>query len=181
LVDGWSKDNNRGSYVDTDKALRQLFDTFPKNERLEDVLLKATAVNSLYHTRIHDIVSMAKHIHLQKIDRGLDAESIEVVDKIALVNVGTKMVNRFSFATKYCNWHKPEVYPIYDSYVQKLLMAYRRCGYIPYFAEEDLRRAKSFKGIIFALRDQYKLGDFTLKQIDNCLWGYGKDLYAKKR
>jgi hypothetical protein len=35
-------------------------------------------------------------------------------------------INFYSFATKYCSHHKPEMYPIYDSYVDKMLGYFKK-------------------------------------------------------
>ncbi len=40
--------------------------------------------------------------------------------------MNNKEINFYSFATKYCNWHNKASYAIYDSFVDKVLMAYKR-------------------------------------------------------
>jgi hypothetical protein len=66
-------------------------------------------------------MDVALHIHrnAQYVDSALAAGSPEIFDKIARVTIRGKEHNFFSFATKYCSWHYPEVYPIWDSRVDK--------------------------------------------------------------
>lgn len=47
----------------------------------------------------------------------------EVVDLIARVTVASseKQLTFYSFASKYCSWHKPNQYPIWDFRVNRYL------------------------------------------------------------
>ncbi len=54
---------------------------------------------------------------------------VSLVNEIAKVEISGKQFNFYSFATKYCSHHKPKDYPIYDNYVDRLLMAFKK----PYF------------------------------------------------
>ena len=111
--------------------LKELFNQYPGNRDLRHVLWKAVTLNSLYSTQIPihseerpNIVDVARHIHknAEKIDSALAAGLPEVVEKIACISVqGKKDRINFSFATKYCSWHRPEAYLIYDSNVQRYL------------------------------------------------------------
>ena len=106
-----------------EQTLSELFQQYPRNDDLRHVLLKVVAVNALYHTCIYALDTVARHIyaHGAEIDAALAAGSHEIVDKIAKVRVQGKVHNFFSFATKYCSWHQPEKYPIYDSRVDSYL------------------------------------------------------------
>jgi hypothetical protein len=168
-----------------ESALKELFSQYPGNVDLSHVLLKVVAVNTLYSTQITahsetmpNVVDVAQHIrkNAQKIDAGLAAGSPEIVETIAWVSVpGKKDRNNFSFATKYCSWHKPEAYPIYDSNVQRYLE----------FLQEKTDFAKGFNvsathwtyaQFLVAmenLRKHYGLGSFTFKEIDKFLWSEG--------
>lgn len=167
-------------YFLADRAILDLVEKFPKNAELEHILLKVTAINDLYGTNIYATFTMAHHIHTLRIDPELAATSTEIVDKIAAAEFSGKPRNVFSFASKYCSWHDPLNYPLYDSYVEKLLLAYRRKDKFTKFKNADLRRYCEYKRIVLSFREHYQLGCFSFKQLDKFLWLYGKELYPKK-
>ena len=102
------------------------------------------------------------------------------VNDIAKVNVnGKKQFNFYSFATKYCSHHKPKDYPIYDSYVEKLLMALKKQDKFFKFHKAELKIYSSYKNILINFRKFYELEEFDLKQIDKYLWQAGKELFPK--
>ena len=151
--------------------------------------LRVVTLNALYSTQIYlyadtlpDVMDVAQHIHqsAQEIDLALAAGSPEVVDRIASMSVSGKKTRRyFSFATKYCSWHRPEFYPIYDSHVEKYISCLK--GQPP-FAEffntgEEHWRYAEFRMLISTFRDHYGLGAFTFKEIDKFLYLQGGRLY----
>ncbi|MDZ7741062.1 MAG: hypothetical protein U5Q03_04750 [Bacteroidota bacterium] len=124
------KFNNDERYSLADQAIINLFQKFPKNRKIEDILLKISVINDLYSTNIFGTFILAKHILQLNIDNALETADPSVVNKIAIGHgiskpkgVGDR--NFYSFATKYCNWHKKDSYPIYDRFVDKILIAYR--------------------------------------------------------
>lgn len=77
-------------------------------------------------TNIFSPSKVAKHIIDLHIDERLAAGDVTLVNEIARVDMDNGTVGNFySFATKYCSHHKPLDYPIYDSYVVKLLCYFR--------------------------------------------------------
>lgn len=119
-----------------------------------------------------------RHIHqnASDIDSALAVGLPEIVERIANVHVpGKRDRYYFSFATKYCSWHKPEFYPIWDSRVDKYLHGLKA---EPCFAEffgtgEDYWRYAELRRLITVFRDHYGLGSFNFKQIDKFLYSYG--------
>lgn len=105
-----------------DRALAELIHQFPGNTDPAQVLLKVAALNSLYATQIYAVVSVARHIAGLDIDAHLNTGSPDAVDLIATVDISGKQRRNFSFATKYCNWHNPVSYPIYDTQVDASLL-----------------------------------------------------------
>ena len=86
----------------------------------------------------------------------------------------------YSFATKYCSFHRPESYPIFDSRVKEYIWQLRNEGGLRRFQQQVLWNYSEFKKIIDELRDQYGLQDFTYKQIDAFLFLEGKKLIDAK-
>src|SRR6185437_7151119 len=114
----------------TEKALAELFAAYPANDNPSHVLLKVVALNSLYTTRILAVLKLASHIAAQgaALDAALSSGSTDAVDVIARVSNGDKDFTFYSFASKYCNWHRPNLYPIYDSRIDKCLWALKKQG-----------------------------------------------------
>ena len=167
-------------YFLADQAITELVTKFPGNSVLEHVLLKVTTINDLYGTQIYSTFQMAHHIQALKIDSHLAKGSTGIVDRIAAAIFSDKPRQVFSFASKYCSWHRPNDYPLYDYFVAKLLLAYAKKDHFADFRENELRNYGRYKRIISAFRHHNGLQRFSFKELDKFLWLYGKDLYPKK-
>lgn len=177
--------NNDERYYPADLAIIKLFNAFPGNINIEEILLKISVLNDLYSTNILGTFKMAQHILNLRIDESLAEGDPHIVNKIAIGHgIRTKKTNReinfYSFATKYCNWHNTEQYAIYDSFVERVLLAYKRKDNFSSFKQSDLREFPKFKRIIFEFIDFYQLNGHDLKEIDKFLWMYGKRVFPKK-
>jgi len=172
-------------YTEQEEALLLLFkDTFPYNKSLSEVLIKCSTLNDFYGTNIFNVYPLAKHIVRLDIDLRLADGDPNLVNDISLGHGITsrsgKELHLFSFATKYCSHHNPLDFPIYDSYVEKLLVHFRNADRFSSFRNEELRDFLVFKRIIMDFRKAYQLDDFNLKQIDQYLWQFGKEIFPKQ-
>lgn len=177
--------NSDDRYYPADQAITRLFNTFPTNTDFEDILLKISVLNDLYSTNIYGTYAMAKHIQNLKIDNALRQGDPYVVNKIAVghgirSSKTNKELNFYSFATKYCNWHNLEHYAIYDSFVEKVLWAYKKRDNFYDFARADLREFPVFKRVILEFMNFYDLKSHNLKEIDKFLWMHGKEMFPAK-
>ena len=169
------------NYVLQEDALDKLFfNTYPLNEDISEILVKAAALNDFYSTNIFSIFSVAKHIHNLKMDTRLKVKDPSLVNDIAQVDMNGKIKNLYSFASKYCSHHDPINYPIYDIYVEKVLMALNKRDKFSKFNKKDLKDYKRFKEIIIEFRKYYGLDEFNLKQIDRYIWQLGKEFFPRK-
>lgn len=173
---------NDERYYKADKAIVNLFEAFPANKDIEDILLKISVINDLYSTNILGTWRMAKHIQSLNIDNELKEGKPDLVNKIAkghgiTSNRYGKEINFYSFATKYCNWHNQEEYCIYDTFVDRVLMAYNRQDKFSNFKKADLKNFRRFKSILFDFIGFYNLEEHNFKGIDKFLWIYGKKLF----
>lgn len=180
LIDKYMKlFNNDLRYKTADDAINKLFFAFPNNEKVEDILLKISVINDLYSTNILATYKMAEHIQKLDIDRMLSVGDLDLVNQIATGhNIRRKKtkteLNLYSFATKYCNWHYQEDYAIYDSFVEKILIAYKRKFKFYDFKKADLKDYRKFKRILDEFVKSFDLQKHSLKEIDKFLWFYGK-------
>lgn len=169
------------SYVLQESSLKKLFtQTYTYNLDMDDILIKVCSLNDFYSTNIFSPFTVAKHIKNLAIDEDLDNNDLSIVDKISKVKMnGGKYINFYSFASKYCSHHKPDVYPIYDSYVEKVLLHFRRKDKFYTFSNSDLKSYAKFKDIILAFSAFYGLDDYGVKEIDKYLWQLGKEYFPK--
>lgn len=169
------------NYVLQEQALEKLFfETAPKNKDIRDILIKVAALNDFYSTNIFSVFPVAKHILNLNIDERLGNGDTSLVNDISVVEISGKTKHFYSFATKYCSHHFPEAYPIYDSYVDKVLMQFKRQDHFASFQSKDLKEYSTFKDILITFREFYGIGDYNLKDIDRYLWQLGKRFYTIK-
>ena len=168
-----------------DLALSELFRQYPRNESYSHVLLKVVALDRLYSTNVKACYDAANHIHKrgEEIDSALANGSPEIVDTIAALKLSISGKQRliYSFASKYCSWHRPGKYPIWDSRVRQYLTALRYqlkdtedaglLGTNPYL----WTLYPEFVALIERMQKRYGLEEFTFKDIDKLMWKYGAD------
>jgi hypothetical protein len=98
------------------------------------------------------------------------AGDVTLVNDIAKVTMDNGVVRNFySFATKYCSHHKPLDFPIYDSYVDRLLCYFRDVDWFYKFGNDDLKDCVKFKNILLKFSKFYDLELYNLKDIDKYL------------
>ena len=176
-LDKWDSLEN---YVLQENALNKLFfSTYPNNNDINDILIKCSALNDFYSTNIFSIFPVAKHIFSLDIDERLKCGDVSIVNEIANVVISGKKKNFYSFATKYCSHHISEDYPIYDSFVEKCLMYFKRKDNFCNFTLDDLKVYYKFKEILCCFRKFYAIEEYNLKDIDRYLWQLGKEYFPK--
>ena len=142
-----------------EEAIRELCKIFPDNKDYKGVLLKSIVINELYSTQIIAIRNVAKHILELDIDERLRQGDTQVVDQIARLTISGKERKNYSFATNYCSFHQPYLYPIYDSIVDKVLKRYQK-------------QDRFFPQPIGNLKDYQRFKE-VLKRIREVLWSWG--------
>jgi hypothetical protein len=182
-IDSFDNDNRISL---ADRSIKCLIEKFPTNKNIEEILLKVIAINTLYSTSILDTIKMSQWILKCSIDADLNIGMTDLVNKIAIghgiksartkSNLNKKEINFYSFASKYCSWHNHKSYPIYDSFVEKILVAYQKQDNFSNFKTIELKNFTIFKKVILDYISHYNL-NFSLKEIDKFLWAYGKEMF----
>lgn len=163
-----------------EKALDKLFlELAPKNTNITDILLKATTLNVFYSTNIFSIFPVAEHILSLDIDDRLNIGDETLVDDIKKITINNKQKQFYSFATKYCSHHNPEAFPIYDSFVDKVLCYFRDIDEFTKFKNKDLKNYVRFKSILCDFQNFYGLQRYSFKELDKFLWQFGKEYFPK--
>ena len=172
--------NEMPDYVKQENSINKLFNkTYPANTDLDDILAKASVLNAFYSTNIFKILPVAEKILGTDFDSRIKKHDFKLVNEIADVNIGGKNRNLYSFASKYCAHHAIDTYPIFDSYVEKMLKHFRKADKFADFKNEELKNYPRFHEILLEFRRFYGLDDFSLRDIDHYLWLAGKKEFKK--
>ena len=175
-------------YPEQESALKKLFvELCPNNVELDDILIKACTLNDFYSTNIFQVFKVAKVIKDLEIDERLNSDDLDtgIVDDLVKNTYEITGRSIYSFASKYCSHHKPEKYPIYDSYVDILLRYYRdNCENEEKterfsFEDAELKNYSSFCRIENDFKKYFGLTKFNAKEIDKFLWQVGKKCFPK--
>ena len=173
-------------YPEQETALNLLFQqTYKNNNNISEVLIKCSVLNDFYGTNIFKIYPVAKHIISIGFDEKLHYNDLQLVNNLSeghgiKNNKTQKEMRLYSFASKYCSHHKPDIYPIYDSYVEKVLIHFRKTYNFADFKNDELKDYVVFNNVIRQFMDTYSLNMFSIKEIDQYLWLLGKDMFPKK-
>lgn len=169
------------SYTIQESSLNKLFlEICPKNNNINDILIKTSCLNDFYSTNIFSTMTMAKHIYDLNIDKRLKELDETLVNDIANITINDKPKRFYSFASKYCSHHLPEDFPIYDSYVEKVLMYFKRKDNFAEFKSEDLKDYCKFKKVLIQFKRYYNIDKYNLKELDKYIWQLGKEYFTKK-
>ncbi len=105
---------NQEMYFVNDLRNMELFQKIPLNTNAEDIQTKLSAINDsdVRHNAIMDDV--IAHILNLNIDERIKKNDLTVVEDIAHINAKGQSFNLLHFASVYCNFHKPEVFPVYS-------------------------------------------------------------------
>ena len=181
-LDKWNKMEN---YRNQESALNKLFhETYPQNIDLDEILIKVATLNDFYSTHILNIFKVAEHIKsIENLDYRLQTGDESLVNEIAevgLENKNGKKIIFYSFATKFCSHHNNKDFAIYDSYVEKILMHFKKCDNFSdkFTKKEDLKEYSKFKNILIDFSKHYKL-DCNLKELDRYLWQLGREYFTR--
>ncbi|MCI9545761.1 MAG: hypothetical protein HFH60_03590 [Lachnospiraceae bacterium] len=176
-LDKW--DSNE-KFVSQENSINKLFtEIFPDNTNIEHVLIKASVLNDFYSTNIFSIYDMAKHIVSLDIDESLKKGDASLVFKIGHIVIAGKERYFYSFATKYCSHHNPEAFPIYDSYVEEVLIHFKKKDRFAKFKQSDLKNYHKYKKILLAFMDFYNITSYSPKELDMYLWQLGKKFFSQ--
>lgn len=169
-------------------ALADLFAKYPNNANETHVLLKVVALNDLYSTQIPlrasdrpNVFDVAACIPNLNLDQAFNDRSLKIVNEISTAQFpGKRTVNRFSFATKYASWHKPDAYPMWDRNVQNYFTCLRKQNRTDWdsFSHDFPLSANDwgypeFHALMVRFRAHYGLDAVSFKDLDKFLWLHG--------
>ena len=182
-LDEWKK---LPDYTTQEEAISDLFKQYKLNNDLKQIIVKCSVLNDFYSTNIFKVYPVACHILKLNVDERIKKGDDTIVNEIAKITLKDKTTledkehNFYSFASKYCSHHNKEEYPIYDYYVEKMLIHCRKLYNFNDFKDKDLKDYAKFKSILVGFQVFFDLEEYTLKELDRYLWQAGKKYYPKK-
>ena len=160
-----------------DDAFYKLFiKSFPKNVELSEIWIKCSVLNDFYNLHILDILPIAKHILNLNIDDRLSKKDYSLVNDLSKVKIWWKDKTLYSFATKYCAKHCWSDFPIYDKYIDKVLMYFKKKDHFCDFIKSDLKDYPKFVSILEKFKEKYWL-ICPFDDLDHYLWQLGKKYF----
>lgn len=178
-IDKW--DHLEDHYVWEQKSLDKLFhDDYKYNNDLKEILIKCSCLNDFYSTNIFLVYPVAKKIYDLQIDKRLEKADPTLVNDIATIEVSGKKKYFYSFASKYCSHHNAIDYPIYDYFVDRMLVYFQNQDHFSNFKREDLRDYPKFINVLHDFKKFYDIDNYNLRDIDKYLWIAGKEYFPKK-
>lgn len=202
IINKYNSSGEYEHYREEDRALELTFrDKISTNDNITNILIKVSLLNDFYSTNIFKTLPVAKHILKLDIDERLKKGDLKLVNDIAEIDMPDKdgKISKkyfYSFATKYCCNHRPDVYPIFDKFVEKAINKFIREDLLPKgggyaklraeysskynlkiedYKKEDLKDYPTFYKYIMIFREHYNL-DCSVRDLDRYLWIHGKDV-----
>ena len=169
--------DNLQKYPIQEEAIRELYDSM-YYERFDEkaLLVKCTVLNTFYSTMIFDIASVVTHfLNVKNLKGRLKNGDITLIGELQTITDR----NYYSFATKFCSHHNPNMFPIYDNFVGKMLCHFRNQDKFFSFKNKDLKDYSKFKDVYDNFRHHYDLDKYSYKEIDRYLWQVGKEIFRK--
>lgn len=161
----WRESGKFSAPVD---AMFKICHQYPNNNNLGEVLIKCAVIDNFSSTNIYDLYKMADHIVGKQIDEKLNTGDYSLIDDIAKLEIGGNDRKFYSFATKYCHYHNPKCFAIFDSYVAKVL-----CVFLDK-KEYELREYYTFMRTLDDFSKRYNLDNYKYDDLDKYLWRLGR-------
>ncbi len=196
IVKEWKEDELRIP----EEAIKDLCtDKYKSQTDINGVIAKISIINQIYSTRVKNIDTywLAKHItnNGEKLEKYIfsdnEKQRIEAVQIIANSKYSSEdlsderisqMNDHYSFATKYCSFHNPDKFPIYDGYMCAIVKSnwnnlskkiFKKKGDI-----ENIEFYENFCESMGRLKEIFskELGEnISAKKFDQFLWLYLKN------
>jgi len=146
-------------YFLSDNRNLELFQTIPLNTTTDHILTKVSAINDPDVSNHGIINDMVAHILNLAIDERLKKGDLSVVEDIATATFQGHAYHLLHFASVYCNFHRPEVFPIFSDQHLAFYKKYIKENHLPL----DPEKMDTYDVFSKALNDLLKRLDLTGK------------------
>lgn len=119
----WEIFQDEKMYFENDVRNWELFQDIPQNTNIDDIITKVSAINDGDVRRFSGVKEISDHIFNLNIDERLAKGDLALVDDIAKVGNSQPFLE---FASLYCNYHFPRLYPIFSKQHLDIFVKYIR-------------------------------------------------------
>jgi hypothetical protein len=175
------------NYYDNENYLAaiDLTKAFFSCDNYRNIYIKVNFINGAFKTAIADTFGVSKLIYgrIKKMDQRLKAGDIKLIDEISFYKSekGNVVRKNYSFATKFCHCHQPNLYPINDRYVRNSLYEFNKHHNFSNFKKKALLDYEVFKNVIKDFKASFGLDSLDFTTIDRFLWALGRKKDKLKR
>lgn len=167
-----------GYFVEDDSAL-SFFRAHSANTEAQDILLKIGEVGDKDLIKDEAQGEMAAHILSLQIDSLLEQANAQLVNDIASVNFRGQEKNYYAFASRYCNYHDQDSYPIYDQLMVAILKLYFKRIRESTLDPQELMDYPSFKKLMREFVLSFHIPVFNYRELDKFIWVYGQEVIVE--
>ena len=118
-------------YFINDLRNSELFQLTPLNTNADDIRTKLSAMNDADISKNGLMEDVIKHIITLNIDARISAGDLSVVEDLANISANGKSYHLLHFASAYCNFHRPDTFPIYSEQHIELYKRYIKENKLP--------------------------------------------------
>jgi hypothetical protein len=122
---------NQEMYFVNDIRNLELFQKIPSNNNAEDIRTKLSAINDADVSKYAILEDVITHILKLKIDDKIKKGDLALVESIATFQAKGQSFHLLHFASVYCNFHKPDVFPIYSDQYHDFYKRYIKENNLP--------------------------------------------------
>jgi hypothetical protein len=116
-----------------------------------------------------DIPEFTRHLLTLPIDESLRAGDLEIVPRLSAVYEERPYLFR-KMASIYCNFHRPEIYPVQTYIAEELMMLYLKKIVAKVQLPEDILPHFNFKRVSDHFIKTYDLEAFNYYELEKFLW-----------
>ena len=171
---------NNVDFVTKSKQLYEIFQKqVPGNNQRHDVLFKVAALCGLYEDLHVNAERMTDHIlAIKNFDIRLAKGVMSLVDDIAKYSDNSYFA--VYFARMYCGYHRPDLYPMGDRYMEYAMMNYAWLMKMPQPYYSELKRYGVFKRFFQVLLTHCELEHIPQEDILHFFYFVGKRTLDKE-
>ena len=158
-------------YFTGEKKMFDFIKSMIGNQSIDTVISKVAAIGNPSLWQNGGQTAMAAHIHSLNIDDRLMKGDLSVVTDICKFEMINNPCELYHFASKYCCYHFPNLFPIYCSSSHRLVNAFNsgQCKDIKDHYEWYVEKMKSIK-------EEFSLTPLNYLELNKFLWLYEEQL-----
>ncbi len=172
----WDKFSAEEGFFESDHRNLRFFQENPHNTDHETISLKISDVNDQELAHANAELVMANHIQSLTIDEALSKGEAEIVPRIAHLRFQGEKRNFLSFASRYCNYHRPEIYPIYDAISRQLLEIFIKGFSYSKIKPAEIEDYTRFKPAMENLMHSLELPVKHFQELDSFFWCHSREI-----